>query len=141
MIADEDVVRVAAARGQFAPGPRPDSFTFLFDVAAYSPNPGPVGSPARSGRCAVAVPLPSSPDGKPWLYIDPDDAADYLNQLDTFVEEQVLTGCLTWARQERVEGIRIFFLAPYGFEHASRAEHDRLLEAAGPGGWYDPRIE
>lgn len=136
MIPDASVVRVARERGQYAPR-GPASMTYLFDAAAY----GARGRASISTRCAVEVPLPSSPEPKPWLYLEPDDADDYLDQLDSFIEEQVQAGCLLWARQEVVDGIRILRLAPYGFERASRATHERLLEDVGPAGRYDPRIE
>jgi hypothetical protein len=112
--------------------------TYLFDAAAYRTAAGPG---AASIRCAVVVPLPSSEAPKPWLYLEPDGADDYLDQLDAFLEDEVVVGSLVRARQEAVDGIRFLQLAPYGFERASRTEHERLLDEVGPVGRYDPRIE
>src|SRR5436305_9244196 len=121
MIRDEDVIRVASARGQYAPDESdPRRFFFLFDHAAYAGDRRNSSRPERSIRCAVSIPLPSSPALKPWLYLEPDDAADFLGQLDAFIEEEVLQGCLVSARQEQLNGVRIFQLARYGLERASR---------------------
>ncbi|MGN6743971.1 MAG: hypothetical protein ACTHJL_11855 [Amnibacterium sp.] len=137
MIRDEQVVRAAQARGQYAPA-GPGALTYLFDAGAYR---APAGRGGSYIRCAVVVPLPSSDAPKPWLYLEPDDADDYLDQLDAFLEDEVQAAGLVRARQEVVEGIRFLHLAPYGFERASGTEHERLLDEVGPGGRYDPRIE
>lgn len=136
MIPDAAVVHTARSRGQYASADV-GSMTYLFDAAAYGDGTRRV----PSVRCAIAVPLPSSREPKPWLYLEPDDAEDYLDQLDAFIEEQVQAGCLLWGRQDVVDGVRFFVLAPYGFERASRAGHERLLDEVGPEGRYDPRIE
>lgn len=136
MIRDEDVIRVARARGQYAPDPHPRRFLLLFDAARSRP-PGDLGRRPGSTRCAVSVPLPSDPAPKPWLYTPPEDAADYLAQLDDLIAEELERGAVTTARQERLDGdIRLLTLAPYGFERASEQEHERLLDEVGPHGRY-----
>lgn len=89
----------------------------------------PVSPPHRQ---AVVVPLPSSPELKPWLYLEPLDADDYLQQLDTFVREEMDTGASAWAEQLEERDHRLFVLTPYGFKRKDAAEHERLLAAILP---------
>jgi hypothetical protein len=84
----------------------------------------------------VVVPLPSSPEIKPWLYAEPEDADDYLNQLDIFIREEIDTAADEWAVQVEERGHRLFVVTPYGFERKNTAEHDRLMATVGPDGWH-----
>lgn len=84
----------------------------------------------------MVVPLPSSPDLKPWLYIRPENEHDYLRQLDTFIRVEIDTGTLEWAVRAEDRGYRLFVLAPYGFERRDPTEHERLLATSGPDGWH-----
>lgn len=86
------------------------------------------------GRFAVILPLPSSPDLKPWLWGIPDSAEDAADSLALFIKEEVETGCAHWALTARSGQDQLFELASYGFRRADTAEHRRLLKSAGTDG-------
>lgn len=108
---------------------------FLQRAAKRQQRESNIEPPDLRSRDGVVVPLPSSPDLKPWLYIRPEDEHDYLRQLDTFIRDEIDTGALEWAVRVEERGYRLFVLAPYGFAQRDPAEHERLLAAAGPDGW------
>lgn len=87
------------------------------------------------GGFTVILPLPSSPELKPWLWGIPEDAEDAADSLALFIREEVETGCAHWALTVRSGHDQLFELASYGFRRADPAEHRRLLKSAGVDGW------
>jgi hypothetical protein len=91
---------------------------------------------AEAGTYGVRLPLPSSGALKPWLYDIPEDAADAAGMLTIFLDEEVSTGCVGWARTTTRDGVRIFEVAPYGFRRSDDAEHRRMLRHSGADSWW-----
>lgn len=89
---------------------------------------------AISGREDVfgaRLPLPSSDEVKPFLYAPPRDAADYLDMVRIWLEEEVSTGCAKWAARFPRDGVVYFRIERYGFRREDPIEHVRLLAAIG----------
>ena len=87
----------------------------------------------HSGR--LVIQLPSSGAPQFWLYATPTDADDGVGQLLLWIDEEVFTSGLMVGRA-RVEhdGESYVRAAPYGWGLDSPGEHERFMEAAGPGG-------
>ncbi len=93
------------------------------------------------GTFGVRLPLPSRVALKPWLDSIPESAADAAGMLADFIEEEAATGCAQWGRTTVRGDDLIFELAPYGFRRDDDVEHARLLDGAGPGGYWGPLQE
>lgn len=87
----------------------------------------------HSGR--LVIQLPSSGAPQFWLYATPADADDGVGQLLLWIDEEVFTSGLMVGRA-RVEhdGESYVRAAPYGWRLDNPGEHERFMEAAGPGG-------
>lgn len=94
--------------------------------------------PGEPGVFGIRLPLPSSPAVKPWLDDIPEDAEEAAGMLASFIDEEVATGCVTWALTTTNGTDQIFELTPYGFRHSDESKHRRLLRSAGPHGWWGP---
>lgn len=97
----------------------------------------------RDGRHArLRLDLPSSGRPQLWLYILPLDAADWVEQLLTWIDEEVFTCGFdeSRARSER-EGASYVVVEPYGWRLADAEEYARLTAAAGPHGWHGDVFE
>lgn len=92
----------------------------------------------RDGASArLVVELPGSGAPQYWLHARPDDAADWVGQLLTWIDEEVFTGGLVSGRvREERGGEGYVVVANYGWQLEDPAEHDRLTAAAGPIGWH-----
>lgn len=87
----------------------------------------------------LRVGLPHSGDAQYWLYIRPDNSADWVGQLLLWIEEEVETGGLRASRvREDRGGASYVVVEPYGWRLSSPSEHQRRLSAAGPDGWHGP---
>lgn len=92
----------------------------------------------RDGHSArLLIALPSAGEPQYWLYAPPEIAEDYVQQLLIWIDEEVFTSGLMDGRA-RVEsnGASYVQSAPYGWRLTDPVEHARLVEAAGPDGWY-----
>ncbi|MET4052469.1 hypothetical protein ABID81_001839 [Frigoribacterium sp. PvP054] len=92
----------------------------------------------RDGHSArLVIQHPSSGAPQFWLFATPADADDWVGQLLLWIDEEVFTSGLMEGRA-RVEhdGDSYVQAAPYGWRLDDPGEHERLMEAAGPKGWY-----
>lgn len=88
-----------------------------------------------SNRARVRFNLPSSGRPMPWLYSEPENAADWVGQLLVFVDEEVDTGGLGYSRvRETLDGVSHVVVTGYGFKLADTARHEKLEALAGPDG-------
>lgn len=85
----------------------------------------------------LVVPTPSSTDLQPWIYMRIEDPAHWAEQLMVWLDEEMFTGGLLDSRARvDLDGTSSVVVQPYGFQRSDPDEHARLLEAAGPHGWY-----
>lgn len=86
----------------------------------------------------LGIALPSTGRDQFWLYVLPDDATDWAQQLLVWIEEEVATGGLgpSRVRVER-DGHSHVVAVSYGWQLSDPAEHARLLTAAPAAGWFN----
>jgi hypothetical protein len=90
----------------------------------------------ESARLLIGMPASGSPQC--WVYARPEDAADWVGQLLTWIDEEVFTDGLGPGRiREDHGGESYVVVAKYGWQQTDTAEHARLTAAAGPQGWHD----
>lgn len=108
-LTDEQIIAAAASmstRDFSSPDGHADGDGYMLLRFAITDQPGVYG---------IRPPLPSSSAPKPWLYAIPTGADDAASMLATFIDEEVSTGCVKWARTTPRGGHLFFELAPYGF--------------------------
>jgi hypothetical protein len=87
-----------------------------------------------SARLRVA--LPRTGRNQYWIYVEPDDAADWASQLFLWIEEEVRTGGMWESRVREIEtreghSESYVIAEPYGWRLSDPDEHARLLRAVG----------
>ncbi|WFR67509.1 hypothetical protein P9139_02880 [Curtobacterium flaccumfaciens] len=92
----------------------------------------------RDGESArLLVGMPSSGSPQYWIYARPEDAADWVGQLLTWIDEEMFTDGLGPGRvREDHSGESYVVVTNYGWQQTDTAEHARLTAAAGPEGWH-----
>lgn len=89
----------------------------------------------ESARLLVGMPASGSPQY--WVYARPEDAADWVGQLLTWIDEEVFTDGLGLGRIREDHGGESFVVvANYGWHQTDTEEHARLTAAAGLRGWH-----
>lgn len=89
----------------------------------------------ESARLLVGMPASGSPQY--WVYARPEDAADWVGQLLTWIDEEVFTDGLGLGRiREDHGGESYVVVASYGWHQTDTEEHARLTAAAGLRGWH-----
>lgn len=83
----------------------------------------------------VRLNLPSTRLPMPWLYMEPEDAADWVDQLFVFLDEEVDTRGLDDSRvREMVHGKSYVVVTGYGFKVTDEERDAELSKLAGPHG-------
>jgi hypothetical protein len=84
----------------------------------------------------LRVALPRTGRDEHWIYVEPDDAADWASQLFVWIEEEVGTGGMRESRVREIEtregrSESYVIAEPYGWRLSNPDEHARLLRAMG----------
>ncbi|WP_439693855.1 hypothetical protein ACRQ4B_06400 [Curtobacterium sp. SP.BCo] len=89
----------------------------------------------ESARLRIRMPASGSPQY--WVYARPADAADWVGQLLTWIDEEVFADGLGPGRLRDDHGGESYVIvANHGWHHIDTEEHARLTAAAGPRGWH-----
>ncbi|MGN7222915.1 hypothetical protein ACTHQN_08630 [Curtobacterium flaccumfaciens] len=89
----------------------------------------------ESARLLVGMPASGSPQH--WVHARPEDAAAWVGQLLTWIDEEVFTDGLRLGRiREDHGGESNVVVANYGWHQTDTEEHARLTAAAGLRGWH-----
>lgn len=97
----------------------------------------------QNGEVArTLIALPGSGRPTPWIiFPDPVDAADWVGQLVTWLDEEMFTAGLGPAYYRGTDGeVPRLVVDGYGFRNSDPIEHQRLRRAVGPHGWQESRL-
>lgn len=82
--------------------------------------------PRESVRLGIGLPSPNKP--QPWIYRPAEGAADWIEQLMIWMEEEVRTGGMTSRRARTVDGDSEYVMVEsYGWRRSNPDAHERLL--------------
>lgn len=124
MISDEELI--GALRDEAARRVTP------FRIRDLRPGSGEVDleistMPRKSVRLRIG--LPSSTKPQPWIYRPAEDAADWIEQLMIWIEEEVRTGGMSSRRARDKDGDSEYVIVEsYGWRRSNPDAHQRLLD-------------
>jgi hypothetical protein len=138
VISDEDIVVSLRSVGTRLCTPEPSPLDY--DITNVRCGDGTVEfviAQRDGSRARLRLDLPSSGKLQPWLYENPDNADEWVEQLLTWTDEEVFTLGLGKSRARNVQDGESFVIAEaYGWRRAVTEDHEALSASAGRFGWY-----